>query len=81
MDRGAWQVIVHGVAKESNTTKQQGIEDWSYPPGVKGSQARPPAGSSYWLHVAIIPETYKKYRCLGPISTGHDWVGLGYDWT
>ena len=23
MDRGAWQAIVHGVAKESNMTKQQ----------------------------------------------------------
>ena len=53
---GAWQVIVHGVARvrDDLATKQQGIKDWSYPPGVKGSQARPLIGSSYWLHVAII---------------------------
>ena len=73
-DIGAWQAVVHGVAKVRHdlATKQQGIKDWSYPPGVKGSQALPPAGSSYWLHVAIIWEAYRKYRCLGPTSTGHD---------
>ena len=26
MDRGPWRVIVHGVAKESDTTEQQGAQ-------------------------------------------------------
>ena len=53
MDRGAWQATVHGVTKESDTTKQLhnhnnwGIRGWSWKdrPG-RMSEKKPPATSA-----------------------------------
>ena len=39
MDRGAWQAIVHGVTKESDTTEQQ----------QKGNQPMTHSRSNYYL--------------------------------
>ena len=41
MDRGAWQAIVHGVTKESDTTEQQQQQ--------KGNQPMTHSRSNYYL--------------------------------
>ena len=62
MDRGAWQTTVHGVAKESDTTKHTHMHVkqkplFSFPTGISNSKS---TTVSFFFPCKVIAEVLKR---------------------